>query len=154
MPSRTEDRELAAILHRCTVRIMAQRILERLCIGFCLPMRFAQLVHDRAEEVTECLAACKKWFEVLEKLETAAHTEKFIADLLDGLLWPRVHFCRMILVALAESDWQSVPHWVREKVCNMLRGFTTTKVVEDLIRVLRKAEKENNDNHDVCRLKR
>lgn len=61
----------------------------------------------------------------------------------------------MIFVGLAEGGFVDlIPEWVLTKLRDYFSGFPSSKPVEELFRVLRKAERENNDSKELSRSSR
>lgn len=58
---------------------------------------------------------------------------------MSDLQWPRLHWVHMCLIGLAEAEFNTIPEWAAQKLRNLFVGFPPSKLVEDVIRVLRKA---------------
>jgi len=96
-----------------------------------LPSRFASLVHPSAD----CRAAGAKWvrdaFELVTGAEAAALHDPWLQDYIGNMLWPRNTWVREVCIALAEMDWQALPHAIAEEVRHANMG-PATSVEEEL----------------------
>lgn len=148
------DKELAQKLFLVQANIMGHRLVGHLLYMFSLPVKFAQLLSKDSGTVAAGLGDLRKWFGILQDLESIAHTDAELSEMHIALVWPSLHWVRMILLGLAESKFGQVPEWVKSKLLNLFRGFASTKCIEDMIRDLRRAEGFMNDNKDLSRERR
>lgn len=148
------DRDLAHNVFMVQVNIIGFRLCGHLSMQYTMPAKFAQLLSPDAVVVKDALAEVSTWFAALEKLEKDMHSDGEMMDLHAALVWPSLHWNRVLLVGLAEASFKSVPNWVREKLMSLFRGYGTTKCIEDMFKILRKAESSSNENKDVSKEQR
>ena len=148
-PEVQEDKELAKLMYTATVHLIGFRLLGCLNVMYSLPGKFAALLDAVPAEVQKALSELSEWWDRLEELEKAAQTDTAMMDILDTLEWPKIQWIRMILLGLYEADFKQLPPWIKAKLKSVFQGLCTTKPTEDLNRVIRNAEKNNNDNQDL-----
>lgn len=134
-PEVEKDKQLAGVLYGFLVQMLAHRLIGELNASHTLPNKTAMLANGDAVVVRRGLSELKHWWDKLCHFERLASTSKLVADLLHDLEWPRLHWLRLVLVCLAEADFASIPPHVLSKLLGLWRGITSTKAIEDLIRI-------------------
>ena len=102
-PDLCKDMELADICFTVICNLIFHRLIGILFIQYMLPTGFAALLSADKKQVEKHLKTLKEWFTVLEKLELLARSDKFTADLLHDLMWPRQLVCGI-------DCWTRVPN--------------------------------------------
>ena len=96
-----------------------------------LPHKFGALLHEDPAVQQETLRWLKHVWATLCKLEELALDDGACAQFLRELVWPQLHYCREVLITLAERQWQGVPDDLRQHLLGQAIGFAGTKCVED-----------------------
>ena len=125
--------------------LIAERLLSHLAHSLSLPGFFAGLVADDGATRGLTLDELSIWWRRLQELEAAAYDNPFLETVWQDLWWPRFQFCRWVLLALAEVDFQSIPQSVRHRLRGWASTWSSTKVVEDAFHLLR-AEENRSEN--------
>eukprot|EP00971_Amphidinium_carterae_P348174 6490362-Amphidinium_carterae.4 len=86
------------------------------------------------------LKKLEDWYMIWCRAEEASHDNALIRGLLQDMIWPSMQWPRMVMISLHEAGWQSVPESVHSELTEWSHGFVSTKVTEDVIAELRRAE--------------
>ena len=105
-----------------------------------LPHKFGALLHEDPAVQQETLRWLEHVWATLCKLEELALDDDACAQFLRELVWPQLHYCREVLITLAERQWQGVPDDLRQHLLGQAIGFAGTKCVEDGFNFFRDAE--------------
>jgi hypothetical protein len=134
------DQELIAnFAFKLVWNLARSRYVTLSAYQFTPTMAFFGLLHDSGEKRACQLRVLKHWWDLLQKLETLAVEDQYFDALLESLHWPKLTWCRMILVKLAEYDFVEIPECVRERLQFAAESIQMTVASENLFRVLREA---------------
>jgi len=111
-----EDTYLASVMSDLARRMFAMEYNSMLLYRFRPPYCFAALVSSEAADVSQCLDELKTLWAKLLEAELAAIQDKWLANFLRSLLWPRSTFCREVLISLAECNFDHVPPDITERL--------------------------------------
>lgn len=129
------ERALAFARAVCHTRLQTQMMYE--CS---MPGKLSALLVRHPTELLKVLAEFRMWFDILTDAEREAHNNKYVANLLADLQWPRHHWIRQIFVALWEVDFQRVPDDAYREVELWSQCFKNSKACEDGFNICRDKE--------------
>lgn len=123
--------------------LISARLKSSLLNEWCLPSRFALLVHHDEGVRSQALSEARQWWDILEQAERASGEDIFLRKILKDMAWPHQVWPREVLATLWECEFDSV---APDLECD-LRAYTTrlctTKAVEDAFNLCRDRERDS-----------
>jgi len=93
-------------------------------------LAFTQLHRDEAKR-KEGMSSMKALWEKLELAEGFAQKDAKVEELLRDLEWPCSQWCRELMVAAAECNWERLPDDMLQQVADAAKVVSSSKPIED-----------------------
>ena len=93
------------------------------------------------------LKFCKRCFEALEALERSMVDDEELQLFHGNLLWAKQQWCREVLVAIAECNFEAAPDWVQKSALAYSCRWGCTKLSEEAVNVNRDVEGKHRKGH-------
>lgn len=141
-----QERMMARAALDLTLAIIGKVHMSRLMYTHGMPFALMRLLSHSKADRDSALSFCEHMWDALQALEQrmAMTSEAFFASLHSRLVWPSQHFSREMLLQLASAGFFGVPaKEVGEPLRKMARGWSGTKIVEDLVHVAKAAKGQN-----------
>lgn len=122
---------LADKFFELVVALSGQRIFTCSLYQLGVPGRFAGLIDESERERALTLKYLQSVFEALEVAERVALKDPWVAGVLKDFQWPKIPWCRYVLLSLWEVGWSRVPADISEQIRSFCEGPVTSKPCED-----------------------
>lgn len=124
-----EVRRCAGLHFQLLVSLRGCRLVTLSSFLLSLPWCFGGLLHKSGDKVMARLQVLSSWWETLQQLEAAGTSSTFFGKFVDGLVWPKLSWCRGVLLVLIEYKFTCAPHWTKDPyLLPWARGFHGSNV--------------------------
>ena len=136
-----EEKQVEVVLtdrvHTFLVHLMGARVIYASKLEYMFPWAAAGLLSQDAGKLKKQMTKFERWWTGLCRLEVEAQTDIEAKRFQMSLLFPLWSWARILLIELKECSFKRVLKTRLDKLTRWARGFITTKVDEDGIKVIK-----------------
>lgn len=127
-----EAKALTKLIVSLSCRMIAKHIVYMRLYSESFPAKFFALASADESARSRALQWCKDAWDTLEIVRQASVSRRWLAELLDELLWTRSAWVMEILIGLREAEFAAVPPDILEELRTAAKSQGMSKSAEDM----------------------
>ena len=140
-----QENMVAHYAWQLNINLLAVHTLSSLAYTWSFPMMVFTLVHENPEIQKEGLCHLREVWDTWQAAE--AQQSSLVDEVLFNIIWTTHQWPRLLMLQLAECNFEYVPEPLLRELRETAQGPQTTKSTEDAFRDIRQQESSHVSNH-------